>query len=213
MGKEAPRRNPIEKPPSEEHSAMWQAVIAQFANPDLIEEAKNPKQKKRNRSWETAHRSRCYRGVPPEIRDQVKEIAKALGVPADEVAQAMVEYSLECLKRGTLKLDGIPSQKRPRMTLYASGVGWKENAWSPQPPLKTSRQTKASTALWKQIAYYRIPQHIHDQIKRIAGSVYPVGEVVAVMLKHGIESYESGVLVLIPHPKNQENLGWSWSNQ
>jgi predicted DNA-binding protein len=202
----AERRNPL-TPPDESLVSVWHEVITQIADPERLEE-KEPK--KRKREWEKNNKPKHYRGVPVEVREQVKAIAKELGVTADEVARSFIEYSLTCLKRGTLMLSGTPSQRRARMTLYASGAGWAENGWTPQPPPKRSGRKKDEVvALWREIAHYRLPDELHEQIKQVAGMAYPIGEVAAVLLKHGIESYKNGVLVLIPQPKIPKNLGWS----
>lgn len=212
MGKkDVPRRNPLETPPDDEQSSMWRTVLSQISDPERIEEAKKPQSKERKRKWEKLNKPKHYRGVPAEIREQIKEVAEELEVTADEVARAFIEYSLMSLKRGTLVLDGVPSQRRARMTLYAFGAGWAENGWTPTPPKRSGRkkEQKEQVALWREIAHYRIPDELHEQIKQIAGMVYPIGEVVAVLLKHGIESYQNGTLVLMPQPKLPASLGWA----
>jgi hypothetical protein len=178
-----------------------------------VEAAMQKKAAERKREWEKSHKPKHYRGVPADIRQQVKEIAESLNVPADEVARAFIEYSLTCLKRGTLVLSGMPSQRRMRMTLYASGAGWAENGWKPEPPQKRSVQKKDDAALWREIAHYRIPDELHEQIKQAADDVYPIGEVAAVLLKNGIESYRNGSLVFMPQPKTPANLGWAGGQQ
>lgn len=206
MSKKAERRNVL-TPPDEQQSAMWRQVLSQIADPERLEE--RPR-KERKREWEKNHPHRCYRGVPAEVRTRVKEVAEDLGVPVDEVARAFIEYSLSCVQRGTLTLSGAPSQRRVRMTLYPfTGAGWAENGWTPQPPKRTKKQTESQSQLWREAAYYRLPDELHEQVKRMAGDVYPVGELVAILLKHGLESYNTGVLVLIPQPKTIASLGWT----
>jgi hypothetical protein len=185
---------------------LWRQVLAQIAAPGRLDESPP---KTRRREWEKNHKPKHYRGVPAEVRDQVKQIARDLCVPADEVARAFIEYSLFCLQRGSLTLSGIPSQRRVRMTLYPfSGAGWAENGWTPRAPRKNVRK-QSSQQLWREEAYYRLPDDLHEQVKRVAGGAYPVGEVVAIFLKHGLESYNAGILTLIPQPKMAANLGWT----
>ena len=206
MSKKAERRNVL-TPPDEAQSAMWRQVLSQIADPERLEE-RPPKERKRE--WEKHHKPKHYRGVPAEVRNQVKEVAEELGVPVDEVARAFIEYSLMCIQRGSLALSGMPSQRRVRMTLYPfTGAGWAENGWTPQPPRRTKKQSGQQPALWREAAYYRLPDELHEQVKRVAGDVYPVGELVAVLLKHGLENYNAGVLVLIPQPKTGASLGWT----
>jgi len=202
---EKKRRNPLE-PPDEEMSNTWQQFLSTLAGPERLEE---PEPVKRKRDWDKAHPPRCYRGVPMEVRQQIREIAGDLSVPADEVARAFLEYGLQCVKNGTLILTGRISQKRVRLTLYPfTGAGWAENGWQPQPPKRRSGK-KELPALWRESAFYRIPDAVHEQVKRLAGDMYSVGEVAAILLKHGIESYARGVLVLMPQPKFPAGLNWS----
>jgi len=207
MSKKAERRNPLATPPDEAQSAMWRQMLSQIANPERMEE-RPPK--KRKREWEKYHKPKHYRGVPAEVRNQVKEVAEELGVAVDEVARAFIEYSLMCVQRGSLTLSGTPSQRRVRMTLYPfTGAGWAENGWTPQPPRRTRKQSGQQPAPWREAAYYRLPDKLHEQVKRVAGDIYPVGELVAVLLKHGLENYNAGILVLIPQPKTSASLGWT----
>jgi hypothetical protein len=202
----AERRNPL-TPPDESLVSVWHEVITQIADPERLEERPT---KERKREWEKSHPHRCYRGVPSEVRGQVKEVAEELGVPVDEVARAFIEYSLMCVQRGSLTLSGMPSQRRVRMTLYPfTGAGWAENGWTPHPPRRTKKHSGQQPALWREAAYYRLPDELHEQVKRLAGNVYPVGELVAVLLKHGLENYNAGVLVLIPQPKTGASLEWT----
>jgi len=206
MSKKAERRNVL-TPPDETQSAMWRQVLSQIADPERLEE-RPPKERKRE--WEKHHKPKHYRGVPAEVRIRVKEVAEELGVPVDEVARAFIEYSLMCAQRGSLTLSGMPSQRRVRMTLYPfTGAGWAENGWTPQPPRRTKKQSGQQPALWREAAYYRLPDELHEQVKSLAKDIYPVGELVAVLLKHGLENYNAGVLVLIPQPKTGASLGWT----
>jgi len=206
MKREMERRNVL-TPPDQEQKEMWRQVLAQIAVPERLDESPPPKT--RRREWEKHHRPKHYRGVPAEVRDQIKKVARELCVPADEVARAFIEYSLLCLQRGSLILSGIPSQRRVRMTLYPfSGAGWAENGWTPQSPRKNVRK-QSTQQLWREEAYYRLPDDLHEQVKRVAGNAYPVGEVVGIFLKHGLESYNAGILALIPQPKMAASLGWT----
>lgn len=203
----ADRRNVLAFPPGEEQSEMWRQVLSQIADPERLEE-RQPRGRKRE--WEKSHPHHCYRGVPAEVHDQVKQVANDLGVPVDEVARAFIEYSLMCIQQGNLILSGMPSQRRVRMTLYPfTGAGWAENGWTPQPPKRTRRRAESQPALWREAVYYRLPNELHEQVKQTARDVYPVGEVVAVLLKHGLEKYNEGVLVLLPQPKTSASLGWT----
>jgi hypothetical protein len=206
MTRKKERRNVL-TPPNQEQVELWRQVLSQIAAPDRLDESPP---KTRRREWEKHHKPKHYRGVPEEVREQIKQIARELCVPADEVARAFIEYSLLCLQRGSLVLSGFPSQRRVRMTLYPfSGAGWAENGWTPQAPRKNVRKQSSSQQHWRESAYYRLPDDLHQQIRRVAGDAYPVGEVVGVFLKHGLESYNAGILTLIPQPKMAASLRWT----
>jgi len=205
--KEKPHRETLANPPGEQDSSAWQASLGKLTDVEPLEVLSTRQTRKRKRNWEKEHPGKLYRGVPAEVRERVKQIAETLEVTADEVARAFLEYGLQCVERGTLTLSGLPGRRRGRMTLYASGPAWAENGWTPTPPAKEGRRKKAPT--WREVAHYRIPDELHEQVKRLAGDVYPVGEVAAVLLKNGIESYERGVLVLFPKPKTGPALSWS----
>ncbi len=201
------RRNPLE-PPDEELTNTWRQFLAPIADPERLEGSERRKTKGRKREWENSHRGKFYRGVSVELREAIKTVAHDLSVSADEVARAFAEYSLMCLQQGRLTLTGMPSQRRLKMTLYPfSGAGWAENGWTPKPPRSKGHKQK-DKGLWRQGVCYRIPDEVHEQIKTVSGDVYPVGEVMAVLLKNGLEAYRQGVLVLLPQPKMPFNLNW-----
>ncbi len=202
------RRNPLE-PPDEELTNTWRQFLAPIADPERLEGSERRKTKGRKREWEKANKPKHYRGVPAEVRQAIREIASDLSVPADEVARAFLEYGLYCVRRGDLTISGRPSQRRAKMTLYPfSGAGWAENGWTPKPP-KRGVGKKEILALWREAAFYRIPDVIHEQVKQLAGDVYSIGDVVTILLKHSIESYTRGTLTLTPQPKVPAGLNWN----
>jgi hypothetical protein len=83
---------------------------------DLIPTAQ--RRKKRSREWERARRAETvtYRGVPPAYHEWMGKLADGLDVPRDEVARALLEYSLGLYQSGRLVLHARP--KAQRMTLY-----------------------------------------------------------------------------------------------
>lgn len=201
-GKNAPRINPLDQPPD---LSVWEGVLGQLNDPVVTEQIAHHDEREartRKRAWEKANPQKHYRGVVPEIRDAVRVLAESLEVSADEVARVFFEYGLLCVQRGTLRLEPRPHAQR--MTLYPfGGAGWAENGWTPQPPKPRQRKQKQTTR-WQEMVHYRIPDELHQQIKALASDYLPVGEVVSVLLKHGLESYQQGVLLLNP----QARVAW-----
>ena len=78
----------------------------------------------RDRSWETEQRTRgvvvTYRGIPPELRGRIKEIAAELGVTVGDVARRFLEHGLDAFESGALKLR--PAEKVTKRTLYPDDV-------------------------------------------------------------------------------------------
>ena len=174
---------------------------------DLIGVAKP---KERNRQWEKGHRAHSYRGVPQEIHNQVIGLAGHLQVTNDEVVQVFVQYGLSCLERGILTIS--PRPKAQRMTLFPLPIGWGKQAgwsegdgWEPasQETLPSVRKTsKNKHGGWERVVTYRLSDDADNSIRHIATQhTLPVGEIVTLFLKHGLESYKSGRLKLNPQPK------------
>ena len=210
--KEVPRKD-VFSVPLDKDEAIWSQIVGSMASPEAMqaieEQRVEHKGKSRKREWEKMNPAKTYRGVPKDIRKGVVEIATNLNVRADDVARVFFEYGLKCIQRGTLRLDSV-QPKGLRMTLYPfSGAGWAENTWSPQPP-KSQKAVKGNQEEldWKEVVSYRIPTGLHERVKELAGEVIPLGEVVTILLKNGIEGYEDGQLVLLPQQKIMPNLDW-----
>lgn len=204
------RQNPI-IPPAESQPVSGQS---ESSVETYLNYLPPPKQRaKRSRRWETTNKAVLYRGVPTELRDGVRAVAEGLNVVVDDVARAFLEFSIECVRNGTLRLDAYPSvrPKAPRMTLFPfHGAGWAVNGWTPTPvSASPKRQKKAlDEKPWRSVVAYRLPQELHQRVKDIAGDHLPVGEVASVMLRHGLENFYRGVLTLRPQPKQAALLSW-----
>jgi hypothetical protein len=158
---------------------------------------------KRNRSWEKEHRPYRYVNVPTLLREKVLALAEHLEVTADEIARALIEYGLECLDGEKLELRVRPNPLGRKMTLFPrdQARGWKE----------AQGQRKAIPARQRSIfnhekkihpaVSYRFPKRLHDNLCGLAMELdVPVGEVVAVLLRHGLDAYQNGELSLHPEP-------------
>jgi hypothetical protein len=168
--------------------------------------------RKRSRSWEKEHRTCSYRGVPQELHDQVAALAFHLHVNTDEVVQVFMQYGLSCFDKGILTIS--PRPKAQRMTLFplpfgsSEQAGWSEaDKWEPGRPkeIPTKRKTGhmvKKQVLWKRVVTYRLDNDSSARISYLAGQhTLPVGEIVTLFLKHGLESYKNGHLNLNPQPK------------
>lgn len=81
---------------------------------------RRPSRAKRNREWERRKRQAAgfvgYRGIPPELNAEIKEVAQDLQVTMGDVARAFLECGLEAYRRGDLKLE--PKSCVEKFTLY-----------------------------------------------------------------------------------------------
>ena len=158
---------------------------------------------KRNRQWEKAHRSYRYVNVPLVIREEVLALAEHLHVPAADVAHALFEYGFECVDVGKLSLTAQPNPLGRKMTLFPQKqIGaWEEtegpqNDFPARKKRKVERKQKSVSAI-----SYRIPPGVHTDLCSLAEELaVPVGDVVTILLRHGLKAYRAGRLKLTPHP-------------
>lgn len=186
----------------------------------MLEQLRLAEIKKRNRGWEAKAENRpvVFRRIPPGLRAAVLAVAGELGVRADDVARAFLEYGLLCYERGQLKIQPILSAGR--LTLFPafkdryhqSAAGWRAVDGKIQPrtaPKKiASRNANATPALWKCQASYRgIPMPVQDALRQIYESAHvPLGEVAALLLGYSLEAYLQGRLVMQAVPRQAAKL-------
>lgn len=79
---------------------------------------------KHDRGWEAKQRKErgfvSYRGVPRDLQEQLKEVAKKLHVPVGDLARRFLEYGLAAYERGDLELRPVEIVKKA--TLYPDGT-------------------------------------------------------------------------------------------
>ena len=158
---------------------------------------------KRNRGWEKIHRPYRYVNVPLELRDQVVALAEHLVVTADEVARAFFEYGLECVDDDTLRLRTHPNPEGRKMTLFPreQASGWqKANDGPKEIPARRKKKSERVKKIYPAVSY-RLPESLHNMLCGLAMELdVPVGEVVTLLLRHGLDAYRKGKLNLNPHP-------------
>jgi len=72
---------------------------------------------RRDRSWDAEHKDQVahYRGIPPEVKREIINIAAELRVPVGQLARAFLEYGIEQYRSGALILEPKPKDDQ---TLY-----------------------------------------------------------------------------------------------
>ncbi|HMN13300.1 MAG TPA: hypothetical protein PKD55_13350 [Bellilinea sp.] len=158
---------------------------------------------KRNRKWEKEHRPYRYVNVSVELREQVLALAKHLGVKADEVARAFVEYGVECVNEEKLHLRAQPNPHGRKMTLFPKdrAKGWREaNDIQKEIPARKKKQMSKVKKVYPAVSY-RLPKKVHERVCCLAMNLdVPLGDVVSFLLQHGLDAYRSGKLSLKPQP-------------
>ena len=117
-----------------------------------------------------------YRGIPPEMHQALIRLSDHLGVPVDEVARALIEFSLQQIQTGLLPIH--PQPKAQRITLFptgqnthlASSQSWLRDAF---PSRKHDNKNKkgGSPKSWEERVTYRLPLTLKQEIKRIANFI------------------------------------------
>ena len=147
------------------------------------------------------NKAKFYRGVHPHVRDEVKKVARSLCVPADDVASVLIEAGIQGVETETLRLEPRPSARR--MTLFPENG---EPTWSySQMPLLPSdvspviNPVLVEKKLWQFVVSYRIPDEIHEKLKKIANEYsVGVGAVASYFLQWGLQAYYEKRLNLVP---------------
>ena len=165
--------------------------------PSIYDSLRVAEERTRNRQWERAHQNQkvVYRGVDPKLAIKVKNIASDLGVPEGEAARAVIEHALRAYERGDLDLNPRPDPERMRMTLYPSS----DSPRFSEHVKKSARRKHARTG-WRVITTWRgFPPELKRELSALAsdaGLNVPIGELINALLRHGLRSYETGLLKL-----------------
>ncbi len=144
-------------------------------------------------------KKKLYRGVQPDVKNSVKQLAASLCVTADEVAVSFLQAGIQAMTEGNLELE--PQPYIYRMTLFPSGErpGWSYSTHalpSEASPLLNYRLQKPQ---WQFSVTYRVPDNTHKKIREIAAEyLVGVGSLVNYILKWGMQEYLNGHLRLSP---------------
>ena len=178
--------------------------------PGIYDSLRVAEERTRNRQWERAHQNQkvTYRGVDPKLALKVRNIASELRVPEGEAARALIEHALREYERGELDLYPRPDPERMRMTLYPDS----DSARRSNRP-KKSKHHKAS---WRVVTTWRgFPPELKGELSALAsdaGLNVPIGELINALLRHGLRSYETGLLKLTALPA-ATTFTLSWKGQ
>jgi hypothetical protein len=169
--------------------------------------------RKRERKWERDHQVEIatYRGIPPEMHQALIRLSDHLSVPVDEVARALIEFSLQQIQTGLLPIH--PQPKAQRMTLFPTGQkassdpsqSWLREAFPTRKHDNKNKKGGLSKA-WEARVTYRLPPTLKQEVKRIADThTVAIGELVHFLFLHSLRAFEAGELKLKAHPKVSGN--------
>ena len=167
---------------------------------------------KRERAWERRNPSYSYL-VPrhleekaTHIRGTILALAEQLATTVDELARVLVEYALDKLDKGEIKIGGRPNPDSRMMRLcWDDTVG--EEKQLPAP--KSSKKKKSLEPRRKLFLGYRWPDELETSIRQVAPEI-AAGEVLLYLLDFSLRSYESGYLKIHQEPIVSYRLGGSW---
>lgn len=175
----------------------------------------------RSRQWEKINKAHAFRRVPKNVQKAVRQAAENEGLTVDATAQALIEYALMCYERGDLQIDAILSEQR-RTVMPAQGWGgqsrahWMEKSWGLVPPRKSPvkaapEKVERPWRDWPVVAY-RLSDEVFEKVNKIWKEKYaPAGEVLARLLMHALNAYESGRMVFIQGSDGQTGFTGSES--
>lgn len=168
--------------------------------------------KTRRRDWEEQHKSRAFRGVAPNVHAAVRAVAENEQHTIDEMAQALLDFSLLCYQRGEIELQPVLDNQRRTLFPGVEGrsarpgkkakVQWTEKTWGLKPPKKRTAKVKKGVDVrpWKDwpVVAYRLSDELFRAIERIGvDQEIQRGELVSKLLMHALDAYEAGRLVIV----------------
>lgn len=167
---------------------------------------------KRERAWERKNRSRSYLVPRPleekatHIRGTILAMSEELATTVDELARVLVEFALDKLDKGEIKIEGRPNPHSRMMRL-----SWEDTAEEEKrlPAPKSSKKKKVLEPRRKLFLSYRWPVELDTSIRQVAPEI-AAGEVLLYLLDFSLRSYESGYLKIHQEPIVSYRLGGSW---
>jgi hypothetical protein len=223
-----PRRNAFQDWAQQQHEHAQIPESTFPAPPTPIDLMGMAKPKQRSREYEKRNRSFTYRLTDKELGAKIAAVAASLQVTVNEVARAFVEVGIREARAGRIPFNSIPPVQR-RLTLYPTGKEtWKiqeQDSWQKiipprerQKPLSSTEKAKRRQELNSFRVSYRWPTEVDQSLsaltetvagKAITRSDGRKGWVLTILLRYGLNLYESGKLPLQPQPKIVKmSLGW-----
>lgn len=168
----------------------------------------------RGRKWEKRNKARSFRCVSPDLQDDIRTLAKKEQLPVDDVANALLDYSLSCYRNGQMNLDAELCQYR-RTVMPERGwdgkprVYWLEQRWVPDPKRRAKVREKQmkSQQPWKDwpIVAYRLSPDVLRELDAIRERLQvPMGEIVTRLFIKALQVYAEGNLMFKVEDETEE---------
>jgi hypothetical protein len=149
------------------------------------------RKKRGERVWEKENRGASY-FIPSHLNEQAKDIRASIlalsqrhMTTTSSVAAALMSYALRNVRLGKLTLDPRPNANRRKMTLTLEDA----KEWPQEIPQIKSKKIKSTKDMY---LGYRWGRDVNAQIKALADSHIPMGEVVVFLLNHALAEYKNG---------------------
>lgn len=146
-----------------------------------------------------------FRGIPPDTKQRVHEIAAELTCPVGIAARLLLAYGIQAYQQGELQLVAKISWIGP--TLYPQSgkkLGRPVNSDRGKgAPARSAKKKNPSNI----VSFRGISHQMHQTIIQIAREVgeVPVGDVARYFLEFGIDLYNRGEIAMTP----EQLLEWS----
>ena len=162
---------------------------------------------KRKRDWEASHRPHTFVGVPPELREAMRDIAEqyrresGMVGGVDAVVRELLRFSLEQYATGSLDIHAERGTGKSQLA-SAPGRGMRDKSIPARKPAQ--KKPKAPTATYRlpeeQIAAMRAIIQYEEHKAAPAVIHLTLGQVFTRLLSHALDAYRAELWSLYTTP-------------
>jgi hypothetical protein len=160
---------------------------------DALTEERIARRKASRAAFDRKNPSTSY-FIPSHLRELAREIKRDIASLAHQkrttvasLASALLSWSLNRVRKGSLVIDGYPQSDRRKLSVVMVDAGSKWEAGTVEIP-----EYKKETKKKRMVLTYRLDANITQQIKAVADGALPEGEVLIRLLQNAIDAYRKG---------------------
>lgn len=202
--------SPSPAPPSKQDDPLASIPVAPGATA-WLQKGRGPA--KRERDWERRNRSRSYLVPRPleeravRVRGIILAMSEELATTVDELSRVLVEFALDKLDKGVIKIEARHNPHGRMMRLdWEDAVGEEKKLPSP----KSGKKKKVLTETRRKLFLgYRWSAELDTRVRQVAPEI-AAGEILLYLLEFSLKAYESGNLKINQEPIVSYRLGGTW---